>query len=518
MITSSQETFLKSCFRLPGFAEGSGLSGKNFLDREAFVLFILKQTEHLSFLGNKLSVNKYLQPGKWGFCASVTINGQKEILTLALDEKDSFRSALRKLITALNVLIIQSQLTRIPQKQGFLKKLSTLFTYQPGPLSLHMISSGNDLYIGYLPETVSTEIKLGSIRRRQLIRQKPFPFPAFSCQPEKSRPEALVVNAMESANPKLLSDFTGLNISNKNGWHLADKEGRNRMNLNCRGHYADVIFHLNKLTANSGASLYIQPYPWNKDLLFFISNEQKESYDNFLLRPGDEEKYIANDKHLALELTEAYTLINPNDIPALGELTGRYGQAGNHKKVLALTQEYLLIAPDNYTLQNNQLIAYVHLQNYREAIKSGLLALRLKPGSARTKYFMGTAYTHLGELDKALEFLEFSVADSPEEPFHWFALAFAYYRMGDYDKAIEKYKISIDTSESYNTKEDARASSWYNIACICSLQNRIDESKTAYVEALRLDPEYKPDLFNDEELENLKNAIPAEELYKMAGV
>lgn len=56
------------------------------------------------------------------------------------------------------------------------------------------------------------------------------------------------------------------------------------------------------------------------------------------------------------------------------------------------------------------------------------------------------------------------------------------------------------------------------MGCIYSLQNKIEESTAAFVEALRLNPEYKADLFEDEELENLKNAVDAEELFRAAGV
>jgi hypothetical protein len=56
------------------------------------------------------------------------------------------------------------------------------------------------------------------------------------------------------------------------------------------------------------------------------------------------------------------------------------------------------------------------------------------------------------------------------------------------------------------------------MGCIYSLQNKIEESTAAFVEALRLNPEYKADLFEDKELENLKNAVDAEELFRAAGV
>jgi tetratricopeptide (TPR) repeat protein len=510
-MTSDQATFLKSCFRLPGLSPEITLSSRKFLDSEAFVFFVLKQIEQLSLPGLSFSPKKYLLIGKWGFTASVRINGREEFLIVALREEDRFKDALKKLIAAVNGLTITEREALPPAKQSPIKKLLDVFAYQPAPLSLHLIDAGTDHYIGYLPETVSIDVKLADIERRDLIQQAPFPFPAFSYQPEQEKPSALKVNAWESADPKLLRDFTGLDISNQGGWHVT--RGDSKANLNCTDHYKDVIEAINTLTKKTGARLYLQPYPWNIELLFFITRDEEHLYKAFLFYPGDRKTYLAEDKQLMLELTEFYTGLNPDDIDALAALTGCYGEVGNHKKALELTIEFLLLAPDNYILQNNQLIAHINLQHYPEALESGQLALRIKPGSAKTKYFMGVAYTHLGELDKAFEFLNFSVINGPEEPFHWFALAYAFYKTGDYDQAIEHYKIAIKTSEKHGVKENASSVSWYNMACLYSVQNKIAESADAFRKAVSLDESSKDDIYEDDELENLRKAMSIEEIF-----
>lgn len=502
-MTTDQATFLKSCFRLPGLSSENALSGQKFLDSEAFVFFVLKQIEQISFPGLNFSPKKYLLTGKWGFTASVSINGRERFLIVALREEDSFKDALKKLLAAVNGLAIPEREPLNPAEH-------------PTPLSLKLIDAGTDHYIGYLPETVSSDAKLADIERGDLIQQAPFPFPDFSYQPDTEKPSALLVNARESADAKLLSSFTGLDISNQAGWQVARGDGK--ANLNCTDHYKDVTEAINKLTKKTGVRLYLQPYPWNKELLFFITQSDAERYGDFLFHPGDKQKYLAKDKKLTLRLTEAYVHDNPTDTEALGELTTCYGNLKDHKKTLALIERYLPLAPDSFVLRNNKLIALVHLHRYEEAIDAGMEALKISEHSWNTCYFLGVAYTQLERYEEALSSLQFCVREAPDQPFHWFALGFVFYKTGDYDNAIENYKTSIKTSDRYGIKESAKTSSWYNIACLYSVQHKIEEAKDAFIEVLRLDAGYKKSLFEDEELENLKQAVDADTLYKAAGI
>lgn len=515
-MTAPQILFLKSCFRLPALSSEPVLSGNKFLESEAFVFFVLKHIEHLSLPGLSISAEKYLLVGKWGFAACIRINGEKEILLVAVREEDTFRDAVLKLITAVNSLIVKARQPLLQEKPSLIRRLLRAFAYHPAPPLLHLIDTGSDCYVGYLPETVSTDVRISDIAGRDLIPQAPFPFPVFSYLPENENLLALVVNAWESADPQLLSRFTGLTISKQGGWHVT--RGDETLNLNCTDHYKDVAGAINRLTKKTGARLYLQPYPWSRELMFFISEHEEESYAGFLFHPGDEKKYSATDEQEKLELTEAYVNANPVDTTALGELTTCYGNLKKHQKALDLIAEYLLLAPDSYVLRNNKLIALVHLHRYKEAIEAGKETLKIRERSSRTHYFLGVAYTQLEQYEDALSCLKFCISKSPEEPFGWFALGFAYYKTSNYDQAIENYKQCIKTVERYGTKKSAKSSSWYNMACIYSVQNKIEESRNAFVEALRMKPNYKADLFEDEELENLKNAVDAEELYKAAGL
>lgn len=501
-------SFLKSGFRLPGLAGGTSLTGTDFLEHEAFACFLLKQIASLTLPGIRFSFQKYLLSGEHGFVAAITINGRKEFLAIATTGQDNFTDAIVKILDALNALIRKHR--QAPAQEGPLQKLAGIFRYKPAQASLHLIETEQDYVIGYLPETLQTRLAFSRIRNRDLPELPAFPFPVFSFQPAGTKPLSLTVCARDTADARSLSEFTGLALSNSEGWQVM--MGHESVKLRCGNKYHNVIESLNMLTKDTGARLYIQPYPWNKDLVFFISREEEHLYKGFLFYPGDRKAYLAEDHQLKLELTEYYTRLNPGDVDALAALTGCYGEAGNHQKALALTIEFLRLAPHNYILQNNQLIAYVNLKRYPEALEAGKLALRIKPDSAKTKYFMGMAYTQLNEFDKAFEFLNFSVNKDPEEPFHWFALGFVFYRTGDYDQAIKHYKTAIETSETYGTKIAARTSSWYNMACIYSVQNKIAESAHAFRKAVSLDKAYKNDLYEDDELENLRQAMSMETL------
>lgn len=507
-MTPKHISFLKSCFRLPELNTGTSLTGVDFLESEAFACFLLKQIESLTLPGIRFSFQKYLLSGEHGFVAAITINDKQEVLAIATSEQDSFTNAIIKILDALNVLIRKHR-PALPE-ESLLQKLAGIFRYKPAQPVLHLIETGQDYVIGYLPETLPTCLTLSELRDRDLPELPAFPFPVFSFQPDGTKPLALTISARDTANARILNEFTGLELSNSGGWQVM--MGNESVRLRCGDEYRNVIESLNTLTKDTGARLYIQPYPWNKDIVFFISREEEHLYKGFLFYPGDRKIYLAKDNQLKLELTEYYTRLNPGDVDALAALTGCYGEVGNHQKALALTIEFLRLAPHNYILQNNQLIAYVNLRRYPEALEAGHLTLRIKPDSAKTKYFMGMAYTQLNEFDKAFEFLNFSVNKDPEEPFHWFALGFLFYRTGDYDQAIKHYKTAIETSETYGTKIAARTSSWYNMACIYSVQNKIAESAHAFRKAVSLDKAYKNDLYEDDELENLRQAMNVEDI------
>lgn len=507
-MTPKHISFLKSCFRLPELNTATSLTGIDFLESEAFACFLLKQIESLTLPGIRLCFQKYLLSGEHGFIAAITINDRKEFLAIATSEQDSFTDAIVKILDALNALI-KTHRPALPE-ESLLQKLTGILRYKPAQPVLHLIETGQDYVIGYLPETLATRLALSELRDRDLSELPAFPFPVFSFQPENAKPLALTISARGTADALILNKFTGLELSNIDGWQVM--MGDESIRLRCGDEYRDVIESLNTLTKDTGARLYIQPYPWNKDLVFFISREEEHLYKGFLFYPGDRKIYLAKDNQLKLELTEYYTRLNPGDVDALAALTGCYGEVGNHQKALTLTVEFLRLAPDNYILQNNQLIAYVNLRRYPEALEAGHLTLRIKPDSAKTKYFMGMAYTQLNEFDKAFEFLNFSVNKDPEEPFHWFALGFLFYRTGDYDQAIKHYKTAIETSETYGTKIAARTSSWYNMACIYSVQNKIAESAHAFRKAVSLDKAYKNDLYEDDELENLRQAMNVEDI------
>ena len=515
-MTPSQILYLKSCFRLPGLSSAISLSGKDFRENEAFVFFVLIQIGHLSLPGIHIALEKYLQVGTLGFTASVSINSREEILIVTLQEEDSFLDALRKLLAAMNTLIAKARGPLPQTRQPFIKRLLGAFTYRPAPPALHLIDTGTDCYIGYLPETVNSHARISDIARRDLLPQPAFPFPAFSYQPENESPLALLVNAWQPADPELLSKFTGLNISKRGGWHITT--GERNVHLNCADHYIAVTDAINALTEKTGTRLYLQPYPWDKELLFFMTRQEEKRYSDFLLFPDHEKDYCATDRQLKLKLTEAYVNARPDDIAALAELTTCYGNLDEHQKTLDLTEEYLLLAPDNYVLRNNRLIAFVHLHRYKDALEAGKETLKLREHSWNTHYFMGVAYTQLKRYDEAFSALRFCVKEAPDQPFHWFALGYVYYKTGDYDQAIEHYKRCIEASELHNIKEEARLSAWYNIACLYSVQNKIEEARNAYIKALHLNPDYKADLFEDEELENLKNAVDADELFRAAGI
>lgn len=516
-MNSRHLTFLKSCFRLPGFRPAAEPEARLFLKSSAFIFFFLRQAGLLAIPGIRLQPLSYLRVGDWGFTANLRINDREESLAIVIEEGDSFKDAIIKLLDALNVLISQARKPLAEGERSLLEKLAALFSYKPAPLNLHLVDTGTDLFIGCLPESLSMEVKLADIRNRDFIPQPAFPFPVFSYQPTGETPLALVVGALEAADPELLSHFTGLHITHRIEWRVGLGEA-GTVKLNCRGHYQGVTEAINGITKKTGARLYMQAYPWNRELLFFISDSEEESYAAFLIYPDGHRKYLEKNMETRLRLTEAYVALNPADAEALGELTTCYGNMGEHEKVLEMLDTYLPLYPGNYLLRNNKLIALVHLQRYEEALEAGHEALKLRDYSWNTRYFLAVCHTQLGRYDESFDHLHYCVKEAPEEPFNWFQLGYTYYCIKDYDKSIESYKKSLEVSEKEGTKQGARPSIWFNMACMYSLQNRIEESKNAYIEALRLKPKYRNDLFEDKELENLRNAVDAEELYKAAGI
>jgi tetratricopeptide (TPR) repeat protein len=283
--------------------------------------------------------------------------------------------------------------------------------------------------------------------------------------------------------------------------------------LNCGNSYRSVIKKLNELTRSSRERLHITSFPWRKDLIFFVEREQEKTYKKLLYPEEQAGNFEITRDQIKTELIEAYLAKNGTDITAIATLSTCYGNTGQHQKVLEITNTYLPLAPDNFTLLNNRLIAYTKLRKYKEGVEAGKQVLQNTHSRYNTHYFMAVCYTELQQFEEALFHSRQSLIDNPTRPYNLFQLGYTYYRMNDLDNAIEHYHLAIKAASATHLTRAPIPSAFYNLACLYSVQNKIRESAEAFRKAIELNPKYKPDLYDDEEFENLRNAMSAEELF-----
>jgi tetratricopeptide (TPR) repeat protein len=194
-------------------------------------------------------------------------------------------------------------------------------------------------------------------------------------------------------------------------------------------------------------------------------------------------------------------------------------QLGRNEEAIVSYDEALKFKPDDYETWYKRGIALSQLGRLEEAITSSDEALKIKPDDHEAWYFRGIVLGQLGRLEEAIASFDEALKIKPDDPetLRYRELALAYLMKLELEKQINTYDQLLNSNpndhETWETKasflyllgryEEAilsynksleilpnNGSSYFNKACIYSLQENIDLAIENLTQAIKLDSKY----------------------------
>jgi len=160
----------------------------------------------------------------------------------------------------------------------------------------------------------------------------------------------------------------------------------------------------------------------------------------------------------------------------------------------------LKIKPDDHEAWNNRGIALGNLGRYEEAIASFDEALKIKPDDPETLHYreLALAYLMKSELEKQINTYDQLLNSNPNDHEKWGTKAYFLYLLGRYEEAILSYNKSLEILPN-------NANSYFNKACIYSLQENIDLAIENLKQAINLDCKYLEEAKTDTDFDKIRH-------------
>jgi tetratricopeptide (TPR) repeat protein len=493
MENTAKNISLKSCILLHGLnPENGAVRWQHIVSDGWYVLSLVRQMGFLSRDSFSLTADRFMEIDHKGFYLRIILNEERHHLYFYLKRVDTILSFLTDLLEKINALLP-------PLKPGFLERIF-LGNYER---HFSLIHAGGKYYIGLAP---SSKWLSPSYSFKALSHS------SFSARNVK------LIDASQVPTVEALSEMSGLKITHEirdGGFYLKINGKETQSNLMETGTIKNTFDTINKWSEEK-YFFVARPLPWNKVLVMYLPAEKREQLKPLSFFEEDQdEKCCIEENDEGIICIEKYLEQAPDDLDAWAQLGRCYGNMDEHEKCLKISERLLREHPENFELLSNKAMALVHLHKYQKALDTCHEAIELISGYDQIWYFLGVCLTQLGRIDEAISTLMYCTDEDPDYAFNWFALGYAYYMEKNYDKAIEHYKKAVETVDRLGKKDDAKKGALFNMACVYSLQNKIAESAKAFNAAYNMDPEhYAPSLDEDDELENLRNNVSREELFR----
>lgn len=210
-------------------------------------------------------------------------------------------------------------------------------------------------------------------------------------------------------------------------------------------------------------------------------------------------------KDQALELLEAVSKANPNDVTSLITRADmlrdaeRYGEAAEVYSSAIKRSEPL--KESSWPLLYARGISYERAGQWDAAEADFTRALQLSPNQPDVLNYLGYSWLTMGKnLDRARQYLELAQAQKPDEPHIADSVGWARYLTGDYKGAAEKLEEAVERMPDDATVNDHLGDAYWRMG-------RTNEAKFQWQRALGFKPEAKA----AEALRNkLENGLPAD--------
>ena len=293
-------------------------------------------------------------------------------------------------------------------------------------------------------------------------------------------------------------------------------------------------------------------------LLFFNSldifsasvSENPDSIRNVLTKPYQIKQLLSNSDRLLKSGDYDGAIRGYKKVIALDSLSFHawYNQGmasisiKNDERALACFTKAVTIDPENVAALNGRGTAYFNLQLYKNAIEDFKRCIALDSQFYGAHYMLGRVWGRLENFKQALTSYQFAARINAEPQELWYNIGCVLSYLGRYKDAIEQFDKAMHLNPVYekykpddiwlekgyalhkleqfseaeicymkvlelnkNQINENRAVSYYNLACIYSLQKLWERSFASLKQALEIAPNYASDVQSDEDLEGLVN-------------
>ena len=212
----------------------------------------------------------------------------------------------------------------------------------------------------------------------------------------------------------------------------------------------------------------------------------------------------------------------------------------NDEQALACFTKAVAIEPENVSALNGRGTAYFNLQLYQNAIEDFKRCIALDSQFYGAHYMLGRVWGRLENFKQALVSYQFAARINAEPQELWYNIGCVLSYLGRYKDAIEQFDKAMHLNPVYekykpddiwlekgyalhkleqfaeaeiyymkvlelnkNQINENRAVSYYNLACIYSLQKLWEKSFASLKQSLEIAPNYASDVQSDEDLEGL---------------
>jgi len=189
---------------------------------------------------------------------------------------------------------------------------------------------------------------------------------------------------------------------------------------------------------------------------------------------------------VAIKILPKAWAIHQNDSGATYKYSEQYEKDfADYKKVLV-------------ACYNNRGIAYKEKKEYDKAFADHTKAIELDPSSSNAYNGRGLFYFATGSYDKAID--DYTIAIKLQPDFGIYNnRALAYYYKGEHEKALVDFIKTVEL----NPKDSL---SYYNIACLYSIKNNIEEACNWLNKAIEKGYDNWNSIKQDKDLANIRNS------------
>ncbi|WP_431067400.1 XrtA/PEP-CTERM system TPR-repeat protein PrsT [Methylotuvimicrobium sp.] len=158
----------------------------------------------------------------------------------------------------------------------------------------------------------------------------------------------------------------------------------------------------------------------------------------------------------AFELLKSWTGDRPDDHAAIAALAEEFLHRNKWHEAQQHFERLSTIYPNDASLMNN--LAYIYFQqNDSNALRVAERARELAPELASVNDTLGWILVHEGQIEKGLNYLRNAHSRASEDPEIRYHIGVALYRLGRLDEAKAEFEAAINTGQTFNGIEDAKA-------------------------------------------------------------